>query len=430
MTLCRRTLLAALLGSPVVLASPAQRVDASSLDGKVLLGYQGWFNCPGDGSTRGWRSWARGKILPGTLTVDLYPDLSEFQPSELCRMPGFMIGGRPAYLYSAWNPHIVSRHFQWMKTYSLDGVLLQRFVSDIPAKRASGDVVLKNVTMGAERHGRVFAIEYDVTGSDPKTFFQTMRDDWTYLVEELKITSLPSYLRHGGRPLLSVWGMGFSEDRNPPHDPETARDVVAWFKSGALERFRVTYLGGVPSRWRTGTSDARPEKEWKSVYAMMDVIQPWTVGRYANESAADHWKTEYIAPDLAATKENSQVYMPVAFPGFSWSNLKKSAARNQIPRNGGRFLWRQAFNARSAGARMLKIAMFDEVNEGTAVFKIAPSRASAPDQGRWLTLDADGFDLPSDWYLRLSGEITRVFQGARRNTAGMPFALDANGGSR
>jgi hypothetical protein len=104
------------------------------------------------------------------------------------------------------------------------------------------------------------------------------------------------------------------------------------------------------------------------------------------------------------------MYMPVVFPGFSWANLKKDAKPNQIPRNGGSFLWRQAYNARQAGATMLKIAMFDEVNEATAVFKIAPARADAPEQGFWLTLDADGMKLPSDWYLRLSGLITRAFR--------------------
>ena len=60
---------------------------------------------------------------------------------------------------------------------------------------------------------------------------------------------------------------------------------------------------------------------------------------------------------------------------------------------------------------MLKIAMFDEVDEATAILKAAPRRSDAPDQGYWLTLDADGLDLPSDWYLRVTGEITRMFHG-------------------
>src|SRR5260370_5282459 len=112
--------------------------------------------------------------------------------------------------------------------------------------------------------------------------------------------------------------------------------------------------------------------------------------------------------------------MPVIFPGFSWYSLTRGATQNQIPRRGGSFLWRKAYNARRAGAQMLKIAMFDEVNEATANFKVAARRQDAPDQGYWLTLDADGFRLPSDWYLRLAGEITRIFHGQSAATAAFP----------
>src|SRR5260370_10246372 len=112
--------------------------------------------------------------------------------------------------------------------------------------------------------------------------------------------------------------------------------------------------------------------------------------------------------------------MPVIFPGFSWYSLNRGAGQNQIPRNGGSFIWCQAYNARRAGAQMLKIAMFDEVNEATANFKVAPRRQDAPDEGYWLTLDADGFTLPSDWYLRLAGEITRIFHSQSAATAALP----------
>src|SRR5216684_2975225 len=152
----------------------------------------------------------------------------------------------------------------------------------------------------------------------------------------------------------------------------------------------------------------------------MDVVQPRTVGRYSTLTDVDNWMTNRIAPDLAATANNNQTYMPVIFPGFSWYNLNRGAPQNQIPRRGGSFIWRQAYNARQAGAQMLKIAMFDEVNEATANFKVAARRQDAPDQGFWLTLDADGFMLPSDWYLRLAGEITRIFHGQSVATAAVP----------
>jgi hypothetical protein len=398
----------------------AQTIDASTLDRKVLLGYQGWFDCPSESAPQNtWSHWARRGLTPDDITVDMYPDLSEFNKSDLCALPQFTIGGKQAYLYSAWNSHIVDRHFRWMKDYGLDGVLVQRFLSDIPRRRATGDVVLKNIMAAAKAYGRVFAIEYDVSGANQEKFFDVMSADWQYLVHDLKITREPGYLHHKGKPVLSVWGMGFL-DRHPPEDAAVAKKVVAWFKSGAPEDCRVTYMGGVPARWRTLGNDSRKDPAWNEVYAMMDVIQPWNVGRYGSEEAVDKWKADNIVPDLARTKEQEQIYMPVVFPGFSWANLNHNAKKNQIPRNGGRFLWRQAINAKQSGVTVLKIAMFDEVNEGTAVFKVASKRTDAPEQGYWLTLDADGQDLPSDWYLRLSGEITRVFHGEAKATEELP----------
>jgi hypothetical protein len=114
--------------------------------------------------------------------------------------------------------------------------------------------------------------------------------------------------------------------------------------------------------------------------------------------------------------------MPVIFPGFSWHNLNRNSAENQIRRLGGRFLWRQAYNAKSAGAAFVKIAMFDEVNEGTAIFKAVSSRKDAPEPGYWLTLDADGDDLPSDWYLRLATAISQMFRGTIPAAPDMPLA--------
>ena len=49
-------------------------VDTSTLTGKVMTGYQGWFNCEGDGAVLGWTHWARNKskpFAPGNVTVDL-----------------------------------------------------------------------------------------------------------------------------------------------------------------------------------------------------------------------------------------------------------------------------------------------------------------------------------------------------------------------
>jgi hypothetical protein len=81
-------------------------VDATTLDGKVLCGYQGWFNTPGDGTTFGFTHWGRGLDRPagGRLTVDMWPDLADYDPQDLCEVPGLrMPDGSPARLYSAFR---------------------------------------------------------------------------------------------------------------------------------------------------------------------------------------------------------------------------------------------------------------------------------------------------------------------------------------
>ena len=75
-------------------------VDPSTLDNKVLIGYQGWFTCPDDGSQR-WTHWSRGVPAAESLTVEMYPDLSDLDldPDERCQVPGMTLGGKPAYLF-------------------------------------------------------------------------------------------------------------------------------------------------------------------------------------------------------------------------------------------------------------------------------------------------------------------------------------------
>ena len=402
-----------LLGATLLQAADgaAPTIDASTLDHKVLIGYQGWFTCPSDDSGR-WTHWSRGVPTPATLTVELFPDTSELEADERCEIPGMTIDGKPAYVFSSRNQKTVSRHFQWMREYGLDGVLVQRFVGEIRRKQQDGDVVLKNIMKAAEESGRTFAIEYDISGGNPDTFAQTIEDDWRYLVDEVKVTASPNYQRHNGKPVVSIWGMGLSDgNAHPPADPQAALKLINWFKADAPVRYQATYMGGTPAHWSSLTADSRTDPAWAGVYAAMDVVQPWNVGRYGTLAAVDKWKDDVLAPDVKAAAGNHQIYMPVIFPGFSWHNLKPGAKENQIPRLGGEFFWRQAYNAKMAGATVLKIAMFDEVDEGTAILKTVSHRSQAPDQGYWLTLDADGNELPNDWYLRLAGEITRMFHG-------------------
>ena len=56
---------------------------------------------------------------------------------------------------------------------------------------------------------------------------------------------------------------------------------------------------------------------------------------------------------------------------------------------------------------MLYIAMFDEVDEGTAIFKVTNDAPMPGGQELFVTPDFDGFPLESDEYLWLAGQATR-----------------------
>ena len=164
---------------------------------------------------------------------------------------------------------------------------------------------------------------------------------------------------------------------------------------------------GVPSFWRTQTRDSVPDPVLLELLALVDVISPWTPGRYRTPEAAVAHATAVWQPDLAWCRERGIEFLPVAFPGFSWHNMK-GAPLDAIPRLQGRFFWSQITAARNAGADMLYVAMFDEVDEGTAIFKATNSPPVGPgDEVKFLTYEG----LPSDHYLRLTGLAGKLFRG-------------------
>ena len=394
---------------PSVVASDA---DPTTLDRKLMFGYQGWFGCPGDGSPLdNWQHWFGGAAASrATVRVDMWPDVAELSESERCNTPLTLPGGQTAQLYSAYNPQTVDRHFAWLQDYDLPGVFLQRFTSRLDDRSVLGfrDGVARNVRAAAEAHGRVFAIMYDITGHPRETVVDAVKRDWAYMVDTLRITESPRYLQHHGRPVLAIWGLGF-RDRAPT--PEQAAELLEFFKNNPEPRYRVTLVGGIPARWRTLSRDSQADEAWARVYRAFDILSPWTVGRFRDEEGIDRFYREEVARDLQETKRLGLEYMPVVFPGFSWHNMNPTADFNPIPRRGGRFYWHQVEQALQAGATMMYGAMFDEVDEGTAMFKLAPTRDSVPAGVPIVTLDADGEQLPSDWYLQLAGRTQRRLAG-------------------
>ena len=386
-------------------------VNSSTLERKIMAGYQGWFFAKGDGGLDQWVHWAEPNTTPdkGTMTVDMWPDLSECDEDELYPTALKFTDGKSASLYSAYNVKTVERHCRWMQEYGLDGVFVQRFLREAVQWTRVVDKVLSNVRSGSEKFGRVFAVMYDISNGADRTLVEQLINDWKHLVDKQNITKSERYIRHNGKPLVAIWGLGFSDRIG---EATRAQMLIDWFHN-TDEKYQATLMGGVPAGWRDLSRDSKTHQEWAKVYRSFDIISPWAVGRMNNLQNADYFAKNYIKLDLIECNKLGIDYLPVVFPGYSALHLGNNRPFNQIPRNGGSFFWRQLYNAISANCSMVYIAMFDEVDEGTAIFKVIAKQNQLPVGVSLLALDQDSgyVKIPSDWYLQLSGAAARYIHG-------------------
>ncbi|KIJ14829.1 hypothetical protein PAXINDRAFT_169514 [Paxillus involutus ATCC 200175] len=404
-----------------------KRANPKTIQDKFLVGYQGWFTCAGDGKPigeghHGWLHWFNAPITyGGHPNMDLWPDVSEYSPSELYPAPGLKTANdEQVFLFSSRHQKTVQRHFHWMALHGVDGAFLQRFAGECENQgiRAVRDEVGARVREAAEAEGRVFAIMYDVSGVTPDRIQSILEKDWKHLVHDQRLLDSRNYLRENGKPVVALWGFGFNE-RN--HTPDLVRSIVNFFRSNTPGG--VYLVAGVPGYWRTSDSDADRNPEFVRVWTeCFDALSPWTVGRYTNEEEADNWGEKRIKADAEYLKKLEEDggrkvdYMPVVLPGGSGYNLSGGKwGRNDIKRNQGRFLWKQIYNARRAGVRTIYGAMWDEYDEGTALMPVVSSTSQLPVHPtyKFLALDADGYDLPSDWYMRVVGFAAEGFHGER-----------------
>ena len=367
----------------------ASRVDPSSLHRKVLIGYQGWFETPQfDGR---WRHWCSGSC--SKVRFDAWPDMGEYSQKYLTPLGNnWTYGdGSAAKVFSSLR--VVDLHFKWMQQYGLDGVALQRFLTDMIDSIDRRDAVLHKVMMSALKYERTFCVMYDITGYRGTDWVTLLLQDWHHLIHVFEVIESDQYLHHNGKPVLGLWGLGF--DHNSA-TPEQALQLL----HGLGDSFTV--LGGVPTHWRQNTL-------WAKVYRSLDIISPWTVGRMNGTlSNADDFAQTFLAKDASYCREYGMEYLPVVFPGYSASHLNASKPLNEIPRSGGTFMWRQFYNVATwAQATMVYVAMMDEVDEATAIFKLVASRKDLPDPSMYsLDMDPSFSRVPSDWYLRLTGTAT------------------------
>ena len=391
----------------------AWRAMSGTLDGMVLCGYQGWFRVEGDGSNNGWHHYAvNGKFEPGHSHIEMWPDVSELGPDERFATPFRHADGRVAEVYSAVKEPTIRRHFRWMKEHEIDGVFLQRFGGPAldPRFRGPMDEVMKHCRASAAAEGRKWALMYDMSGVKAEDYSRVNEDRLRLKSEGPMKGADPAYLTYRGKPLIALWGLGFI-DR-----PPALKEWEILVRQCRDDGFAV--MLGVPCYWRTLGRDTIKDPKLHEIIALADIVSPWSVGRFATPQDAAERVDKLLKPDLAWCRERGLDYLPVAFPGFSWQNLQKSRGNekefDQTPRLGGKFLWSQAVAAKQAGAKALYVAMFDELDEGTAIFKTSQD----PPVGASRFLSEPG--VKSDHYLWLTGEIGKMLRGATAWSGEMP----------
>ena len=393
-------------GEKIILGTDYINLSGSSskksIIGKVITGYQGWFNCVGDGSpVARWHHWGGNPPSPGKLSFEVYPDISEYNQEDLYQTGfGDFGDGTPAKLFSSYKPDVIDLHMQWMKEYDIDGAALQRFLGETRdgVFKRNRDSVAVRMGRSAEKHDRIFYIMYDMSADDNDMDY--FKNDWLHMVNDLKVTQFPTYAQQDGKPVICLWGFGFNHRSNKP---ENSLELINW-----LKELGYYVIGGVPTNFRTSSGDSWPGYE--EVYKAFDMVSPWTVGRYGDEAAIEAYRVNYLVPDLEYCQENGMAYQPVAYSGFAWSQWN-GGEPNLHPRNKGEFLWKQVYNVRTSGIPNLYLAMFDEYDEGTALMKNATDWSQIPTDQYFLTASADGYWLSSDFQLRVSSAASRMMKG-------------------
>lgn len=398
------------LPKEVLMSDPAakttesmSRVRFKSIKNLVMAGYQGWFNTPEDGAGLGWKHFEKEKeFKPGKCTIDLWPDVSEYEKTyeTAFKLPD----ETPAKVFSSYDASTTDLHFKWMKQYGIDGVFMQRFVVSIRNQKGKDNYnkILNNAVLSAEKYDRAICLMYDLSGMEAGEEDILIRD-WKELCEKYKLVSRNNnhYVYHHGKPLVAVWGIGFNDRRK--YGYEQVKKIIDFLKSEGC-----SILVGVPTHWRTLTIDAVSDTRLLELVKQADIVHPWLVGRFDNHTYEPYRKS--IEEDIKWCKANGKDYMPVLFPGFSWHNMKKDAPQNMIPRLGGRFFWQQVKGAVDAGAESLYLAMFDEIDEGTAFFKCT----NTPPVGESSFITYEG-EAP-DHYLWLAGEAAKYLRGELRSS--------------
>ncbi|RYD94833.1 MAG: xylosidase, partial [Sphingobacteriales bacterium] len=201
--------------------------------GKVTTGYQGWFSADNDGSPL--NRW-------GHMNLEIWPDVTEYSTTYQTEF-GNLQNGKPATMFSSYDQSTVNLHFKWMSQYGIDCAALQRFSGELSINelKQQRDGMAVRVRNAAEANGVKFYVMYDISGH--RDMKATLMADWENTIKgSLNLLSSPAYAKQNGKPVVCIWGMGYTQQPVPGGgDPQECLDVINFFKQQGCY-----VIGGVP----------------------------------------------------------------------------------------------------------------------------------------------------------------------------------------
>ena len=205
--------------------------------------------------------------------------------------------------------------------------------------------------------------------------------------------------------------------RRPKH-PITVRNVLS-------------HTSGIPfkSALEEPTLDLFPLVARVRSYAMTPLeFEPDSKYQYSNAGINTAARIIEVVAEMPFEQFlDERLFQPLGMKDTTFWPSQEQVARvakpykpgtTEIPRRGGQFLWEQFHALSKLGVDTVYVAMFDEVDEGTAIFKVT---SSPPTQAHFMGYDG----LPSDWYLRLVGEGARMLKAKQPIPPEIP--LDPSG---
>ncbi|KAI2470155.1 hypothetical protein F4781DRAFT_441934 [Annulohypoxylon bovei var. microspora] len=364
-------------------------IDRSTLNGKLFVGYQAWFRKPleDDGNSH----WTTDTPSPevGHVGVDMIPNITGYPSECLFDTPFTLPDGGAAQFYTNDCEGVVDLHFKTMADNGISGAFMQRFYGYINEANGGWVNILNYTKTAAEKYGRGFVIEYDLNGAATGSTNVTS----TYLADLAALSSIissPAYMHHNEKPVLEIWGFGIVTE-------VSVDDGIAIVT--ALKNAGWYVILGVQQAWHAELAANQPGG-YGPVYQLADMIQPWTVGAYDINGYDSFHDGRQAVEDADALHDLGIESSIVAWPGGSSSNANPSETFDHFPRWNGTFYQKQLDGATNLKPSFIFGAMFDEVNEGTAILPLLRNR-ELPTNQRFLGIDDD---MEPDAYVKMAGD--------------------------